>query len=197
MTSITTGIQILITLKETNPPIFRRVIIANSLTFLDLHSAIQISMGWRGNHLFEFLVNDYSIRNHEDYLEDLETFADAKHVEIDTLLDKAGLTFNYVYDFGDHWVHQIVLEKVGLELESKSLIKCLDAEQNCPPDDSGGVHRYYRLLEILNDPSHPEHDDMKDWVRDNYDSRNVSLRRINNRLKKLSALIRDRDSRLK
>jgi hypothetical protein len=34
----------------------------------------------------------------------------------------------------------------------------------CPPEDCGGIWGYKDLLEILNDPKHPEHEERMDWT---------------------------------
>ncbi|MCC7318244.1 MAG: hypothetical protein IT219_06890 [Bacteroidales bacterium] len=34
----------------------------------------------------------------------------------------------------------------------------------CPPEDCGGVPGYYRLLEVMADPKHPDYADMLDWL---------------------------------
>jgi len=41
---------------------------------------------------------------------------------------------------------------------------CMGGARACPPEDSGGPIGYQRLLEILADPRHPEHEDLRDWV---------------------------------
>ena len=39
----------------------------------------------------------------------------------------------------------------------------------CPPEDCGGVHGYYELLEKLSNPDDEEHEDMKTWVGEDWD----------------------------
>ena len=42
----------------------------------------------------------------------------------------------------------------------------LAGEQAAPPEDCGGIPGFYTQLEILADPEHPEHHDVKDWFGD-------------------------------
>jgi hypothetical protein len=49
-----TILQLKITLRGTKPPIWRRVLVENTITFDALHDIIQITMGWTNNHLHEF-----------------------------------------------------------------------------------------------------------------------------------------------
>jgi hypothetical protein len=45
-----------ITLRESKPPIWRRIQVPKTYTFWDLHVAIQDSMGWSDYHLHEFEI---------------------------------------------------------------------------------------------------------------------------------------------
>ena len=48
--------QFKITLKETHPPVWRRIQVPSTYTFWDLHVAIQDAMGWFDCHLHEFRI---------------------------------------------------------------------------------------------------------------------------------------------
>jgi hypothetical protein len=46
-----------VTLKEIQPPIWRRFQVPGSLTLAQLHAALQIIMGWTDSHLHRFIIN--------------------------------------------------------------------------------------------------------------------------------------------
>lgn len=46
-------------------------------------------------------------------------------------------------------------------------------EHAAPPEDCGGIPGFYSQLEILRDPKHPDHEDVKDWFPD-YDPNSPS-----------------------
>ncbi len=50
--------RIRIELQEIEPTIWRRVDMPLSATLLALHDFIQVTMGWKNAHLFEFAVGD-------------------------------------------------------------------------------------------------------------------------------------------
>lgn len=88
-------LSIKITLYKTKPAIWRKVLVPSAVTFFDLHHIIQISMGWKNSHLFEFQVGDYRI----GYIEPNEVFedtADANEVMLGLRLTKEGLCFTYL-----------------------------------------------------------------------------------------------------
>jgi hypothetical protein len=80
------------------------------------------------------------------------------------VVDRLGGPLYYEYDFGDGWVHSI--EAIGSEPAEAEAprARLLDGKNRGPIDDSGGVGGYQELLEALADPTHPEHEDLSEWV---------------------------------
>ena len=102
--------QLKVTLKGTRPPIWRRLLIASTDNLEDVHIAMQIVMGWTNSHLHEFVCG------HDHYgVPDEELPSDVKDeidFRLDQILKKEKDKLNYMYDFGDRWEHEIVLEKI-------------------------------------------------------------------------------------
>ena len=48
------ALQLKIPLRYLRPPIWRRVLVADTFTLGNLHHLIQRAMGWHGGHLHEF-----------------------------------------------------------------------------------------------------------------------------------------------
>ncbi len=48
--------QLKITLRDTTPPVWRRILVPGSMRLDHLHVAIQIAMGWTNSHLYQFEV---------------------------------------------------------------------------------------------------------------------------------------------
>lgn len=74
-----------------------------------------------------------------------------------------------MYDFGDNWRHDVIVEAVRPALATEVLPACVDGRRACPPEDCGGVPGYEELLSILADPSHPEYDDRLAWLDGEFD----------------------------
>lgn len=168
-----------ITLCDSNPPIWRRVVVPSDISLGRLHYVIQTVMGWDDSHMHEFLSKNARFRN-TDIDPDLdEEIFDEKQYAVADLVKRARQKFYYEYDFGDDWLHEIVLEKVLKEDSGAKPLFCLDGARACPPDDCGGVYGYEDMLEILANPSHEEHQNLKDWVGGNWDAEHFDIAEVN------------------
>lgn len=122
---------------------------------------LQTVMGWYGGHLHEFDVFGDSYGDPEVMEGEV---LDERSVTLGKLITAEKEKFHYLYDFGDSWDHEILVEKI-LPLEKGTHYPvCVTGKRACPPEDCGGAPGYEELLEILKDPSHPEHEDMFDWL---------------------------------
>jgi Plasmid pRiA4b ORF-3-like protein len=159
-----------ITLRGIRPPVWRRVRVSSDITLRVLHQVIQEAMGWYDSHLHEFEV---SSRRYGEPSEDVwpgmqRTFSE-NGVKLDTLVDQGVKRFRYLYDFGDGWEHEVAIEKVGPLDPDQQYPSLITGKRACPPEDCGGVPGYYRLLDVLADPSDEEHAELTEWVGDNFD----------------------------
>ena len=81
------------------------------------------------------------------------------------LIDKAGRnsTFDYLYDFGDNWLHTVTLEAAADAAPDVTYPRLLEAHGRCPPEDCGGPDGYVHYLEAISDPDHEDHAEMVEW----------------------------------
>ncbi|TAK45771.1 MAG: plasmid pRiA4b ORF-3 family protein, partial [Saprospiraceae bacterium] len=61
--------------------------------------------------------------------------------------------------------------------------RCTAGKRNCPPDDCGGPWGYIDFLKAIQNPKHPEHEDMLDWVGGEFDAEEFDLEGVNERLR--------------
>ena len=175
--------QMKVTLKGSKPPIWRRIQVASTTTLAQLHQVIQRVMGWESYHLYQFVVGgmEYSDPN---MLEKMEG-EDARRVTLATLVRSEKDKFFYEYDFGDGWDHELLIEKI-LPLEAgKRYPVCLTGKHACPPEDCGGIWGYAGFLEAIQDPQHPEHEAMVEWVGGEFDPEAFDLDEVNRELQVL------------
>jgi Plasmid pRiA4b ORF-3-like protein len=159
-------------LNVTNPSISRTLSVPASTTFHTLHCAIQVAFDWRDSHVHSFEIFNATpaanaSREHgilaprppvllkldPNPERDTSPFGPAPQsskqwrlrdvFENPTYKDKA---IEYLYDFGDNWMHSITL--IGRALMSTSKIVCLSGEGSPAGEDCGGAHGWQDLKEV-------------------------------------------------
>lgn len=166
--------QFLIVLARTDPLVWRRIQVPESYSFWDLHVAIQDAMGWKDYHLHEFAVVDpKTVRLKrigipgEEMPDELPCLAGWK-IPIAQYLRYGTDPVRYRYDFGDDWEHMLEFEDI-LPCDGGPYPRCVAGAGACPPEDVGGTHGYAEFLKVIQDPRHPEHDEMLQWVGGRFD----------------------------
>lgn len=177
--------QIKITLAGSKPPIWRRVLVSAETTLDELHRIIQTAMGWEDYHLHAFDIDGE--RYAAPVPDDASLLAElgiksSLRAKLSALVDGAGKRFKYEYDFGDGWLHNIVVEQVRPADPEQSLPVCIAGRRACPPEDAGGVSGYAKLLKAIADPEHDDHVFYTDWVGGMFDPDALDLEAVNRRL---------------
>jgi hypothetical protein len=103
-------------------------------------------------------------------------------VRLSGILGRVGSKAIYTYDFGDSWEHSIVLEKRLPDDPNQTYPVCTDGQLACPPEDCGGIPGFYDLVEALSDPNHERHEEMLDWLGDDFDPQAFSVDNVNRML---------------
>jgi hypothetical protein len=177
-------VSLKVVLAGAKPQIWRRIVVPGVFSLGALHDVIQISMGWQNYHLHCFRVNgaEYSVHYDGD-IEPLGENADSV-LMLELGATEPGFRFEYEYDFGDSWEHEIQVESVGRLRSDRFYPYCEKAVRACPPEDCGGIYGYSRLLRILKNPEHREYQDIAEWLGDeNFDPKAVDLDAINVQLR--------------
>lgn len=141
--------QLKVSLREIKPPIWRRVQVPGDITLAKLHRVSQIVMGWTNSHLHKFSTGGvaYAEPDPDGFL----NFQSDRRVRLNNVV-RAKQKFEYEYDFGDSWEHDIVVEKT-LQPEPGAFYPfCLGGGRACPPEDCGGVWGYQDFLEAIMNP---------------------------------------------
>jgi len=171
--------QLHISLKHSKPKIWRRFLVTEDTTLEKLHKIIQEVMGWEDYHLHEFTIGEkrYGMPD-EEWDNDVENEKKVKIGELN-LVEKQKI--EYVYDFGDHWEHEIKVEKILPFDSAVKYPKCLDGKLACPPEDCGSIWGYdelFELSELPKDELNEEDSDRLEWLGD-YDFEHFSVDEVN------------------
>ena len=181
--------QLKATLRGIEPPIWRRMLVPSRLTLPNFHAALQIAFGWDDSHLHAFRVGKESYQAPDpDSFDSLggNRDRDETAVRVGDLLTKKGAKLLYVYDFGDDWTVEVTLENILPDLPPMP-VSCLAGARSGPPEDSGGIGGYEGLLAAIADPKHPEHEELREWLGEEFNPEEFDLKAINARLKKIKA----------
>ena len=176
--------QIKVTLLGTKPPIWRRLHVPADLTLAELHNVLQIAMGWEDGHMHEFRVGQRRFGRPEpaDPFMRMPRTESERTARLSAVLGRTGTKMIYTYDFGDSWEHNIVLEKQLPADPDTTYPVCTDGKLACPPEDCGGIPGFYDLLDALDDPKHERHEELSDWIGDDFDPQAFSVDSVNQRL---------------
>jgi hypothetical protein len=173
-----------ITLEVVDPPVWRRVQVPGSITLERLHTVILKTMGWRDVHLHEFEVDGRRYGQPEPDEPQYKVEPEWK-LTLRAAAPTEGARLRYVYDLGDGWGHELLVEAIQTPLGPFKYPVCLAGERACPPEDCGGPPGYANLLDVLRDRTHPEHSEMFAWAGRGFDPERFDLSAVNRKLKLL------------
>jgi hypothetical protein len=180
--------QLKVTLLGTRPPIWRRLLVPADLTLAQLHSVVQAAMGWQDGHLHEFSIGQrrFGRPDPEDQFMGVPSAENEATVRLAGILGRVVSKAIYTYDFGDSWEHSIVLEKELPVDPNTTYPICTGGKLACPPEDCGGVPGFYDLVDALADPNHERHEEVLEWIGDDFNSQAFSVDEVNQMLAPLS-----------
>lgn len=167
-----------------NPPIWRRLIVRESMWLSRLHDAIQVAFDWFDYQTHAFNVDELRFGNplkRDDFL--IEDDRDVTLADLD--LDHHA-RFGYGYHFAEGWQVEIRVEKSGPSEKGAHYPACVAGERAGPPEDCGGVEAYHDMLACIKEPHTELGREWLEWLGPDYDSEACDLERINKALRKLA-----------
>ena len=134
-----------------------------------------------GYHLHRFIKgNTYYLppkdRADDCFFEGVPKQFDSGMLSLGELLSRKGSKIKYEYDFGDSWIHEIILESCqSYKKEEIPVIALLDGENACPPEDCNGIWGYRKMLKALEKPRSKAAREYKEWLGYNFDPTEFDL----------------------
>jgi hypothetical protein len=164
--------QFKVMLKDIAPPIWRRIQVRDC-TLDKLHERIQTAMGWSNSHLHHFRIDG---RFYGDRWLMREGFGESEYDDstvawLSKTMPKSGKRyhFEYEYDFGDSWWHEVLFEGCLRADPDERYPLCVEGERACPPDDVGGTSGYRRFVKAITNPDHRNHKQNLAWIGGSFD----------------------------
>lgn len=161
--------QLKITLYGIQPEIWRRVLVPGNMKLDMLHETIQGAMGWQNNHLHEFVINGTIYGDPDNPPRGSFVSERGTKTKLKFLGLQPGDKFLYRYDFGDDWIHHVLIEQILEPVAGDTYPKCIAGARACPPEDCGGPPGYEHFLEVLKDPAHDEYEELIEWLAGAFD----------------------------
>lgn len=146
-------LRLRVTMREVEPPVLRVLDVPAGVLLPELHDLLQAAFGWTDSHLHQFVAD--GVRYGVPDLDGPEDERDESAVRLRELPGR----FDYLYDFGDGWEHEVVIVGPGEDRPG-----VVGGEGACPPEDVGGPHGYADFRQGMADPDHPEHDQLRIWA---------------------------------
>jgi hypothetical protein len=185
------SVQLEIMLRHLQPRIWRSFYVPGDIRLDRLHAVIQVVMGWTDSHLHSFRVGNHEYLQPDpdnpgwqETMSDMIIHDEARHILAD-LITADGDSFEYTYDFGDNWEHDVLVVKIDSALERLPRARCFHGERACPPEDCGSVPGYEEILEVLANPKHPQHAQWDDWLPPEFDPARFDVDATNRLLRRI------------
>ncbi|MBC7997823.1 MAG: plasmid pRiA4b ORF-3 family protein [Leptolyngbya sp.] len=144
----TAAYQLKIVLKRVTPAIWRRVVVPLDCSLEELHDIIQTAMGWFDSHLYEFRIGRLTFSKDPEFT----NVKESREYTLRNFDFGINSTFEYLYDFGDDWLHSVKVEKVLSEAEYDESEIFIKGKGACPPEDCGGPYGFMAYLSALKSP---------------------------------------------
>jgi hypothetical protein len=183
-----TAFELRVALQGIDPPVWRRVRVPAEIMLPALHRVLQRVMGWRNEHLHEFVAGGVSFG--EPAEEDNYGPIDERRVRLSQLIRDPEDRLTYVYDLGDGWLHDVRLERRVHEPGAMTIV-CLAGARACPPENSGGIGGYAEFVAAIDNPRHRRHAELRDWFRADFDPEAFDLDAVNRALARLGRRSRE------
>ena len=158
-----------VTPRQVRPPVWRRIEVSSNMKLSDLADVLEAAMGWLGCHLHSFEADGMLYETPAGESLGFRRPRDERKARLGEVLPGVKSKMRWDYDFGDGWQHDVVVEAIEPARAGVTYPVCLTGKRACPSEDCGGPWGYSNLLTALSDPSHEEHEELTEWVGEDFD----------------------------
>lgn len=130
-------IQVKISIKNTHPPIWRRLLLPIDMTLNDLHLVIQAAFGWHNSYSYRF---DDAYKKYSDVSKDKDKFLfdvndDSRKTRLNDVVYKEGQKIKYEYYAKRLWELTLTVEKMFEKKPSVKMPACIGGRKNPLQED--------------------------------------------------------------
>jgi hypothetical protein len=178
------ALQLRLQVVACTPPIWRRLLVKETMWLSRLHDAIQVSFDWFDYQTHAFNAADCRYGN--PLKRDEFVILDDRDVTLADLdLEKLG-HMSYGYHFGEGWQISVQLESVLPVTKGVQYPMCVAGERAGPPEDCGGIQAFHDMLACIQEPETEIGREWLEWLGPEYNPERCDLLQINKALRKLT-----------
>lgn len=144
--------RLTVSLAGSAPLVWRRLEVPSNLPLSVLHEVLQTAFGWFDchPHQFETPCGEFGDPAQEDFWSHRADESTAALAQVaPAARDKVG----YLYDFGDNWRHDLVVDAIVPATPGLRYPRCTAAHAAPPDEDSGGIRAFNSLFHSVSAPS--------------------------------------------
>lgn len=175
--------QFHISLSFSNPLIWRRIRVPGEMNLKQFSHVLQICMGWSGEFNHQFYVGKVFYNNSPSATQK-KSYCEADY-NLQSLEEAMKWCFTYMYDAGDGWEHEIVIEDILPAKSEQEVPVIIDGEWACPPEEIGNVHSYEEYIHARENPDKAKSQKIvSQYTLSDFDPYAFDTTSLNERLKK-------------
>jgi hypothetical protein len=175
--------QLHLKLAACRPPIWRCLLVRETMWLSRLHDSIQVLFEWFDYQTHAFAFGDLRFGN--PVKRDALVIEDDRDVTLADLDLEHHAHFDYTYQFDEGWKVEIAMEKVLTVRKGTRYPACTAGERAGPPEDCGGPDAYHDMLASLQEPETDLGREWREWLGAEFDAEACDLEKINLALRKL------------
>ncbi len=167
----------------TNPQVWRRIVVRESMWLSRLHDSIQVLFDWFDYQTHAFNLDDLRFGN--PLKREELTIEDDRDVTLADLDLEHHERLTYGYHFGEGWQVEIRVEGHEPAKKGVQYPLCIAGERAGPPEDCGGLEAFHDMLACIKEPDTELGREWVEWLGPEYHAEVCDLEKINKALKKL------------
>jgi len=167
----------------TQPKVWRRLLVRETMWLSRLHDAIQIAFDWFDYQTHSFSLDELKFGN--PVKRDDANIEDDRDVTLADLNLAHRDKMAYDYHFGEGWRIDVRVEKTLVPVKGTHYPVCIAGERAGPPEDCGGLEAFHDMLACLKDPASDLGKEWSAWLGPQYDPVACDLDKVNAALRKL------------
>lgn len=182
------AIVLRLTVHGCRPPIWRELLVRESMWLSQLHDSIQIAFDWFDYQTHVFAFGDVRYGNPLKEQKDGEEkiiVGDDRDVTLAEVSLASRELFMYSYNFGEGWRIAGAIKELRPLAKGVRYPQCLGGERAGPPEDCGGLEAYHDMLACLKEPHTDLGREWREWLGPEFDPERCDLETINKALRKL------------